>query len=662
MLLRHSTSSIAAALLGFLIADVSLVVFLAPELASPENWPGLLSLILTAAIMYAGVGLYMAIFTLIIILINKLLRLRFEPRTIALISVIASVLFLIYHEKIHTAMLAKSVSPNELVFYLPTAITLAIIAAVMVLTRFLFFRSNKRKSVSIPRPLKWPGLSITAALAFFLYASTFKMLNVLAVYPEEEQRDLLRESVPFEARTADEDAPNFMIFMIEAYRWDEFNQENSPFLFQLAKENIYLDNYFVTASATRPSTTSLFTSLYPAQHGAYNLAFDQEHTGQQPITTTKVSDAIKSFPKQLQENGYNTLMVSSNKLAADRVFGFEQIFNQFSSANPYQFQIPDPEPFLGFFILQNSLKHWKIFKALLFTPDHSRTYFDSSRLNPVAENLLASRDDRPYFLYVHYIEPHTPYYADPYRAVQLTAISKNGMLDYYRQELSRIDRSIEEIYSSLQQRGDLENTWIMITADHGEEFYDHGNWGHGKSLYPEVIKVPAIIVPPENHANLDLPIILNEIIENVDIAPTIAEIAGLETPQYWEGKSLIPLLDGRNEPSFNTALGQFNDGRYLWSSGIRDNWQIIYREPANAVELSAEERLGQRTTYLFNIENDPLAQNNLFSADPDAAAAMTDFMNNEIYRLETSAVLFQGEKEEVTEEQLEQLRALGYID
>lgn len=654
-------SKVAAMLLGFLLADVLLVIILAPELAKPSNWTGVLSLTLSAAIMYAGLGLYMFVFYFFIRALNIALRLQFSRRALAIFSVVSSILFLILQEKLHSAILPESISPNSLNFYLPTAIAFALLAATMVATRYLPI-GQIRPSGTLSRAFSWPGLIGTAFIGFFLYAGTFNMLNVLAVYPEEEQRDLRKEVIPVAPAAAAADAPNFIIVLIEAFRRDEFTPENVPFLWRLAQENIWLPNYHVVASATRPSTTSMFTSLYPAQHGVYNLAINQETADEEPVATTKVSDAIQSMPKLLQDNGYNTMMVTSNKLASDRVFGFEKVFNQFNATEPFEFKIPDPEPLLGYFILKNSLKRWRIFKALLFSPNHSRTYFDATRLNPVAEKLVAEKDKRPFLLYLHYIEPHTPYYHDPYQAAQIISLSREGMYQAYRQELSRIDRSFASLFASLESQGHLKNTWILITSDHGEEFYDHGNWGHGKSLYPEVIKVPAILIPPANHPGVVIPKQIDDTIESIDIAPTFGEVAGLTPPEYWEGTSLMPLLEGNPTAPRDTALSQFNDGRYLWSAAIVGDWQIIYREPQNAIELDPSERLQERTVMLFNIASDPLAKEDVVNKQPEKTADMTERLDAELHRLETSAILFQGEKEEVNKEQLEQLRALGYID
>jgi arylsulfatase A-like enzyme len=299
---------------------------------------------------------------------------------------------------------------------------------------------------------------------------------------------------------------------------------------------------------------------------------------------------------------------------------------------------------------------------ILFDPAHSRSYFDAERLNRTILEEFSADDDRPFMLYVHYIEPHTPYYSHPYRPVQITPVTRKGMYSAYRQELNSVDKSISDLYEFLGDGGMLDNTWILVTSDHGEEFYDHGNWGHGKSLNPEVLRVPAILIAPRNRPGGRAAAKVPATIESIDIAPTFASLAGVSSPDYWEGTSLAPLLSGSGVPAPDTALAQFNDGHYLWASAVVGEWQIIFREPSNALDMEISERLGQRKTMIFNLANDSLAKEDLYGQEPEQAAELVAFLEEALFRLETSAALFQSGEEAVDEENLKQLRALGYLD
>ncbi|MFH1842207.1 MAG: sulfatase, partial [bacterium] len=444
----------------------------------------------------------------------------------------------------------------------------------------------------------------------------------------------------------------------EAFRNDEFNAQNAPFLWQLAQENIWFRNYRVVASATRPSVTSFFTSLYPAQHGCYNLALGQ--TGQSDASghaSVKVADTIEAFPRLLQDIGYRTLMVTSNGLTADPVFGFEDVFRRFDATEPYRFRIPSFNGFVGFDFLNWKLRLTRIFKIIFFNPEHSTTYFEAPRVNKTVQREMERHDYRPLLLYAHYMEPHSPYYHHPHQATQINfyAPSQRGkLLSAYRSEIRAADQAIAELFAYWELNGMLENTYVFITADHGEEFYDHRNWGHGKSLYPEAISVPAILLlPPDQRRALQI----DTAVENIDVSATILDLAGLTVPEIYEGRSLVPLFSDQGAVADfpldqRATFSQFDDGKVFWASMVtNDGWQVIFKG-----------RDENRQTMLFDLKTDPLAKQNLFGQGIATQDSLVNQLTSNLARLEASAPLFQGELEAIDPEQLEQLRALGYVD
>jgi arylsulfatase A-like enzyme len=199
----------------------------------------------------------------------------------------------------------------------------------------------------------------------------------------------------------------------------------------------------------------------------------------------------------------------------------------------------------------------------------------------------------------------------------------------------------------------LENTWVLVTADHGEEFYDHRNWGHGKSLYPEVVHVPAVLVAPGERP---LRRRVDTVVESIDVAATFAELAGLPAPGTWEGRSLASAFlpaasDADASAAPAVAFSQFDDGRVFWAGAVRDGWQVLFRT-----------RGDQRRTMLFHLDEDPLAQEDLAGRGLAVEAELVTLLEEDLARLEATAHLFRGEEEAIDPQQLEQLRALGYVD
>ncbi|MBU0740943.1 sulfatase-like hydrolase/transferase [bacterium] len=649
-----------AVALGFFLADMVLLFFRAPGLLSPANWTGALNLLGTGILLYAVYFLMMLGFLVMLTAGNFILRLKFDMNSLAILTVILTPFYIYIQDRILISVLGIYINPADPYFYVPVLIAMAVLLIFLALVRLVLSRVPFNLT-ALHRAFSWPGLTGTAFAMFMIYALIWgPRMNVLSLFDADQQRAPEMEySVEAPGRAADE-APNFIVVKIEAFRRDEFTRQNVPFLWQLAQDNTWFSNYHVVASATRPSVTSFFTSLYPAQHGCYNLAVGKSDNGDQ--TTVKVSEAINCLPRILQENGYRTEMFTSNTLATDPVFGFQKVLRRFSSVAPYEFKIPAPESFVGYSFLRRRLNMFRIFNIFAFSPEHSPSYFDAPRLNTAIQQSLKQSTDSPVMMYIHYMEPHMPYYHHPYVPLQIinySATRKDEVQSAYREELSAIDRSIAGLFELFDENGILDNSWILITADHGEEFLDHKKWGHGKSVFPEILCVPAILVEPVSQRKSQ---VIDSVVESIDIMPTFADIADIPVDEYWEGESLVPLISGTDTTGTNLALAQFDDKKQLWSSAISGNWQVIFREPSGAEELDHSDRLAKRKVMLFDLAEDPLAQNDLSETKSDKATEMTTLLEGELARFEISAPLFRGEEQKIDPEQMKQLRALGYVD
>jgi len=661
-------------LIGFFLADIAIVIWHAPNLLQPAHWLGLGALLVSGLILYAVIGLNFLAFYMMLRILSFLLRVKFSPSKTALITVFLAPLFLIMQYSLQGKMLGMYTSLKSPFFYVPTGITMIILVVVLIL---IYFVNNSLgdPAICLWRVFSWPSLISIACAVFIFYAMVAApRINVLGVFTDEEQRALNKQNEPVTMQKNITEGPNFIVLKIEALRNDEFNLENAPFLWQLAQENIWFSNYYVVSSATRPSVTSFFSSLYPVQHGCYNLEIGQTKKGEVPSATSKVNEKIQTLPRLLQEHGYYTLMITSNKLTIDRVFGFEDVYQHFNAISPYRFRIPSLEAFVGFSFLKKYLNYWRILKVIILSPEHSATYFEAPRVNETIKRKLneklSGKDNRPFFLYAHYIEPHSPYYRHPHKTMQINSYSagqRDSILDAYRAEIRTIDQAIADLHAFLKEKGLLDNTYLFISADHGEEFYDHKNWGHGKSLYPEVIHVPAIFVLPPGQK---VSVRAYDVVENIDVMPTFAELASVKVPDYWRGESLVSYFAPGRETAAQTnrttgerqsAFGQFYDGHHLFSSAISSDWQIIFKESGKRNELSDEELKKQRKIMIFHLSEDPMALNNLYGQGLDKELELVALLDETLQRLKDLAHFFRGEKEDINPKLLEQLRSLGYI-
>lgn len=666
---------LGAVLIGFFLADMAILVWRAPGLLQPAHWSGLGALLVSGLVLYAAIGLYFLVFYVMLRILSRLLRLKFTPSATALITVFFAPLILVAQESLQRKMLGTYISLMSPFFYVPTGIIIGILVVALLLIYFLTNRLGK-PPVWLRRAFAWPVLISTACGVFIIYTLlAVPRINVLGVFTDEEQQMLNKQHEPITTQVTTTEGPNYIVLKIEALRSDEFTPENAPFLWQLAQQNVWFANYYVVSSATRPSVTSFFTSLYPAQHGCYNLALAQTKIDKVPKATSKVAKTIQTLPWLLQERGYRTLMTTANLLTTDHLFGFEDVYHCFNATSPYHFRVPSLEAFVGFHFLKRYLGHWRIFKVIVFSPEHSWTYFEAPRVNETIKRELNKKlmgeDNRPFFLYVHYMEPHSPYYRHPHKPVQINIYSggqRESILDAYRCEIKAIDQAIADLYAFLVEKDLLDNTYLFITADHGEEFYDHKDWGHGKSLYPEVISVPAILVLPSGQKTS---LRVDAVVENIDVMPTFAELAGVPAPEYWRGQSLVsyfsPEVEGATETDTTAgesqiAFSQFYDERrYFWASAITGGWQIIFVEPRKQKVSSGEERKQQRKIMLFHLAEDPLALHNLYGQGLDNEMELVTLLDETLQRLEATAHLFWGEEEKIDPKLLDQLRTLGYI-
>jgi arylsulfatase A-like enzyme len=297
-----------------------------------------------------------------------------------------------------------------------------------------------------------------------------------------------------------------------------------------------------------------------------------------------------------------------------------------------------------------------------------------------AEQWLEKRtDEKPFFLYVHTIDPHVPYippkkYIDiydslPYRgpvkpretaklleriktgSITLSPRDKIHLEALYDAEISYHDDSFVHLYDKMQELGLLEDTLIIVTSDHGEEFFEHGLVGHGHSLYEELLHVPLIVKLPggvekrmaENRSETSL----------VDVLPTAYEILGVEKPEELEGVSLVPLLGGKRWCQFpDASFAEYLEGHRAVRSG---RYKLVYK--------------GLKTS-LFDLETDPRETTDMSAQKPVALATMRDLMGKHLGRfIQTYPGESEGktrkqhsqEKTKIDPKTRRQLKALGYL-
>lgn len=323
--------------------------------------------------------------------------------------------------------------------------------------------------------------------------------------------------------------PNVLLVVVDTLRADRLGTYGNtkgltPFLDELAARGAVFPHAYAASSWTNPSVASLMTSRHQSQHHVLSFA---SILGLEEITLSEV----------LRANGYATGGFSANGGLAPGQ-GFAQGFEAYR-AYPTQER-------------ENVRK--------MFWPTVPASQVNAEALKWVDTVPRA----QPIFLYLQYMETHTPY-APPPDALDhvlegaphpdLAAVNMLASVGHvkvtepaqlvaieavYDAALFHLDRELRALFAQLEERGFLENAIVVVTADHGEEFRDHGGMGHGKTLYNEVVHVPLIVLTPGDTSER----VVETVMPLVDVAPTVLDLAGIGPPRAFAGQSVCSLLGG----------------------------------------------------------------------------------------------------------------------
>lgn len=356
--------------------------------------------------------------------------------------------------------------------------------------------------------------------------------------------------------------PNIVLIVIDTVRADHLPFYGSagntaPFLADLASRGVVFEHCSSTSSWTAPATASLFTSLYPTQHGVRE-GFKAAQARQQGSTTLNLNaipaDA-ETIAEVLKRAGYATAAATDN-VNTSPIAGFSQGFDLFWYENNK-----------GSKLINNHL----------------------------TEQIESVRGKAPYFLYIHYMDPHRPYQKRaPWYQAQSDTLADE--LAAYDSEISAVDASISQLYKLY---GWDKNTLLIVTADHGEEFLDHGGWDHGRTLYAEVTEIPLLVYSSAESLRVGR---ISGNASILDILPTLREYAGTPPGKHDQGISLLPVLRGTSPmPEGRTLYADLHSAPWFGSRTLKairhDDFHCILTYPD--------------TEELFDLRADPHERVNL---------------------------------------------------
>jgi arylsulfatase A-like enzyme len=377
-------------------------------------------------------------------------------------------------------------------------------------------------------------------------------------------------------------------FSLSAYGYD---RQTSPTLAQLAESGIRFDRAFAPASWTLPTHASLFTARWP---------FEVRSGPRVPLGSNH-----PTLAEALRSAGVATGGFAANHFYTTWEHGLTRGFIRYD----------DYPVNLAMFFTATAIGRTLMEYNTLRKP---LGYFDSPKrktARTVSDQFLEWVDGlgtRPFFAYLNYFDAHHPYLPpEPY----LTKFGPHGVLRWightpefgelpmseiplknnqYDGAIAYVDAELARMLRTLDERGLLENTVIMITADHGEHWGDHQRLAHANSLYRQVLQVPLLIVTPNGPAGVRVtrPVSLR------DVPATILDVAGVSNSVMLPGNSLMAMTDG---DSTVTASPVFSEDAPFGMRGARS----LIDEGLHYIRLKSGEE------ELYDIENDSLERHNL---------------------------------------------------
>lgn len=407
--------------------------------------------------------------------------------------------------------------------------------------------------------------------------------------------------------------PNVLLISADTLRWDHvgangYGRNTTPNLDRLARAGVNHREAYAHAPNTAPSHTSVLSSLYPTAHGVFNH-------GQ------TLDEDVLTMPEAFRDAGWATAAFT---------------------------QLNGPTYRQGF-------DHY----VFLESPyDKGKGLGD---LAPVIQ-WVREREGEPFFLFLHSYDVHLPY-NPPQRYIDRWAPDYDGLLppailrthvdrinagelemterdyqyilDLYDAELVRYDEILGQLFDALRQLGVFEDTIVVLFSDHGEEFGEHGQWGrHSHTLYNELLRTPLIFSGPGVPAtNIQAPV------GNVDIAPTLLELAGVSIPDTFMGSSLLPLWAGEERERRKVFAEKFDLRTIVWAG---------YKYYSDG--------------KLYDLEADPTEQVDVAADNPGVVARMQRALDDWLGELLTLAQEIDTEGPvELTREEKQRLRTLGYL-
>lgn len=378
--------------------------------------------------------------------------------------------------------------------------------------------------------------------------------------------------------------PNVLLVTLDTTRADYLGTYGhsgaiTPNFDALASAGTRFDLAIATAGLTPVSHASILSGYFNRDHGLRVLA---------ALGGFRLPADVPTLATVLKDAGYQTAAYHS-AYPVSAHFGFDRGFDVFES-------------FTATPATANAVT-WELDKLQR----------RSDKTTDMALSYAASAK-APFFLWIHYWDPHDLQRVPPQEFLPRNLPQQNGQLvpsrELYAAEVNYVDHEFGRLVDGLKQNGQWDNTLVVVVADHGEGLGDHG-WDHHRILYQEQIRVPLLVRVPHVVQTPTVP----ALVRTVDIFPTVLDYLGLKAPRPVNGTSLRALIEGRDEPARMAYADQINGydlnasmlekrplDDFLYCAMDRE-WKLVYR-PSHPEQ-----------SELFHLAEDPREERNVYAVE-----------------------------------------------
>jgi len=435
--------------------------------------------------------------------------------------------------------------------------------------------------------------------------------------------------------------PNVLIVVVDTLRADHlscagYERDTTPNLDRFAAEGLRFTHAQSPRAKTTPAVASIFTGLYPHGHGVRDLV-------------TPLRAGVPLLAERFHQEGYATGAIISNFVLRDDFSGLRRGFDSWTEDFPSSHGVPPnhvPQR------LADSVTDGVLSALKLAPPSADGAGPDE----PIAD------DGQPWFLWAHYMDPHglyaPPAEHDRFRSAKSLAvplepekeagavtepwlgqynliptdhlgdemIDAARVRDRYDGEISFVDAELGRLFDELRAAGALEDTLIIVVADHGESLGEHNYWfEHGRHTYEATCRVPLLIRLPDNFEDRPAPGVRSGDVSLADLAPTLLELLSWKplppsSAESAAGESFVPLLledipSGR--PVFSEKVDREELQRAIQSKAVRlGDWKYIRRYAFLKTRDEGASKLTVLSEELYDLSRDPREARNLASAPP----------------------------------------------